>query len=76
MFYVSDAYIFNPLKFINGLLKYNKYPIYENTSIIDMKRCDDYYVCYTKFNKIKDLLSLVDGCEVVEPERPLIIIIF
>lgn len=23
-----------------------------------------------KFNKIKDLLSLVDGCEVVEPERP------
>lgn len=53
MFYVSDAYIFNPLKFINGLLKYNKYPIYENTSIIDMKRCDDYYVCYTKFNKIK-----------------------
>ena len=23
-----------------------------------------------KFNKIKDLLQLVDGCEVVEPERP------
>ena len=23
-----------------------------------------------KFNKIKDLLALVDGCEVVEPERP------
>lgn len=24
----------------------------------------------TKFNKIKDLLQLVEGCEVVEPERP------
>ena len=24
----------------------------------------------TKFNKIKDLLELVEGCEVVEPERP------
>ena len=24
----------------------------------------------TKYNKIKDLLQLVDGCQVVEPERP------
>ena len=53
MFYVSDTYIFNPLKFINGLLKYNNYPIYENTSIINIKRINNEYLCYTKQNKIR-----------------------
>ena len=50
---VNDTYIFNPLKFLNGLLKHNKYPIYENTAITKIKKYKDYYLCYTKTNKIK-----------------------
>lgn len=53
MISVSDTYIYNPLKFIKGLLKNNKYPIYENTSIINIKKNKDYYICYTGSNKIK-----------------------
>ena len=50
---VSNTYIFNPLKFINGLLKDNKHPVYENTSIKKIRKYRDYYFCYTDFNKIK-----------------------
>ena len=53
MIMVSDTYIFNPLKFIKGLLRDNKYPIYENTSVIKIVKDKDYYICYTKSNKIK-----------------------
>ena len=53
MIMVNDTYIFNPLKFINGLLRDNKYPIYENTSIIKVRKYKDYYYCYTNKNRIK-----------------------
>ena len=53
MIMVNDTYIFNPLKFINGLLKDNKFPIYENTSIIKIQKEKNTYICYTKSNKIK-----------------------
>ena len=53
MIKVKDTYIFHPLKFIYGLLSKNKYLIYEDTSIIKIDECDDYYICYTKDNKIK-----------------------
>ena len=53
MIMVNDTYIFNPLKFINGLLKDNKYPIYENTSIVKINKHKDYYICHTLRNKIR-----------------------
>lgn len=53
MINVKDTYVFNPVKFIYGLLKNNKYPIYENTSIRDIKYEDNYYICKTNKNIIK-----------------------
>lgn len=53
MFYVKNTYIFHPIKFLYGLLKNNKYPIYENTSIKEIKKEDDYYICLTDKFKIK-----------------------
>jgi glycine/D-amino acid oxidase-like deaminating enzyme len=53
MINVSNTYIFNPLKFINGLLKDNKFPIYENTSVKKIRKYRDYYYCYTNSNRIK-----------------------
>ena len=53
MIMVNDTYIINPLKLINGLIKDNKYPIYENTSIVKIRKYSDYYYCYTNSNKIK-----------------------
>ena len=53
MFKVSDTYMFHPLKFIYGLLKNNKFPIYENTSIKKIDKENYYYICYTDNNIIK-----------------------
>ena len=53
MIKVKDTYIYNPLKFIEGLLKHNKYKVYENTSIKDIRYEDGYYYSYTDDNIIK-----------------------
>ena len=50
---IKNTYIFNPYKFIHGLLTNNKFPIYENTSIIKIEKENNYYICYTKDYKIK-----------------------
>ena len=50
---VDNTYMINPIKFVNCLLKDNKYPIYENTSIIKIQKENDKYISYTKNNKIK-----------------------
>ena len=47
----NDTYIYNPLKFINGLTKNIKNNIYENTSIIKITKEHDYYKCITNDNK-------------------------
>lgn len=53
MIKVGDTYIYHPIKFCLGLLKNNKYPIYEHTSIQKLLKENDGYVCYTKEHKIK-----------------------
>lgn len=53
MFYVKDTYIFHPIKFVYELLKENKFPIYENTSIKKIEKVSNGYLCYTGKNKIK-----------------------
>lgn len=53
MIKVSNTYTFHPVKFLLGLLKNNKYPIYENTSIQKIEKEGKYYICYTNKNKIK-----------------------
>ena len=50
---VSDTYMFHPVKFVYGLLKNNKFPIYENTTIKEITKVNDYYLCSTKENEIK-----------------------
>ena len=52
MYYVSDTYIFHPIKFVYGLLS-NMKGIYENTSIKKIVEDIDGYVCYTDKYKIK-----------------------
>lgn len=49
----EDSYIINPLKLLNGLLKNNKFPIYEKTTINKIEKKDDFYYCYTTKNRIK-----------------------
>ncbi len=60
---VSDTYVFNPVKYLNKLkeicLKNNK-EIYEMTKVIDIKKVDNNYICYTKNNKIKTKKIIVD----------------
>lgn len=53
MFTVSDTYTFHPIKYVYGLLKNNKFPIYENTSIKRIVKENDYYICMTDEYKIK-----------------------
>ena len=53
MFSVDNTYLINPIKFVEGLLKDNTYPIYENTSILKIEKKKDSYISYTKDNKIK-----------------------
>jgi len=55
-FYVEDTYIFNPIKYLEGLYKIlndKGIKIYEQTKIVDIRKVDDYYLCYTKNNCIK-----------------------
>ena len=48
---VNDTYIFNPLKFINGLLNNINNNIYENTSIRKITKENNHYKCITNDNK-------------------------
>lgn len=53
---VNDTYTFHPLKYLEGIyqiLKKKKIPIYENTTILEIKKIDDTYYCYTEQNYIK-----------------------
>lgn len=55
-YYVEDTYIFNPYKYLQGLykiLKGKKIPFYEKTKIIDIRKNDDGYLCYTGKYQIK-----------------------
>ena len=47
----KDTYIFNPLKYINGLLNNMEKDIYENTSIEKIAKENDHYICITDNNK-------------------------
>lgn len=49
---VDDTYIFNPIKYINGLLKLISNKIYENTNIIGINYKDNKFECITESNKI------------------------
>lgn len=49
----NDTYIFNPLKFIGGLLEKRHYNIYEDTCIEKIKRKNNFYYCYTDKYLIK-----------------------
>ena len=54
--YVNDTYVFHPLKYLYKLSEIcyqNKLDIYENTNIISIKKCNDYYICKTDNNTIK-----------------------
>lgn len=54
-YYVEDTYIFNPIKYLNGLyniLTNKKISIYENTKITKIKKVNDKYICYNKNYKI------------------------
>ena len=53
MIYVSDTYMFHPIMFVYGLSKKIEFPIYENTSIKKIEKCDDGYLCYTDEFKIR-----------------------
>ena len=52
-FKVKNTYIMHPIKFLYGLLKNNKYPIYENTSIKRIEKENDYFLCYTDSHMIE-----------------------
>ena len=54
----NDTYIFNPSLFVYNYLK-NKENIYENTKIINMKRKDNLYYCYTKNHVIKSKYVII-----------------
>ena len=52
---VNDTYIFNPIKYLNGLyniLTKKNINIYENTKILKIKQKNNKYICYSKNNKI------------------------
>lgn len=58
-FCVSDTYIFNPIKYLEGLYNIlkDKINIYENTKILQIKKINDHYICKSnnyiiKANKI------------------------
>jgi len=53
---VSDTYIFNPIKYLNGIykiLKEKNIDIYENSKILKIERRYDYYICHGEKYKIK-----------------------
>lgn len=50
---VKDTYVFNPIKYINGLKQIlQKKNIYENTMIQKIQYVDGMYYCFTPSNKI------------------------
>lgn len=53
---VSDTYIFNPIKFLQGIynILFDKnIHVYENTRILKVEKSDDEYVCYSSKYHIK-----------------------
>ena len=53
MISVSDTYLFNPIKFIYGVVnKFEFSNIYEDTSIVKIEKSNEDYLCYTDSNKI------------------------
>lgn len=54
MISVSDTYLFNPVKFICGVVnKFEFSNIYEDTSIVKIEKANEDYLCYTDSNKIR-----------------------
>ncbi len=53
------SYVFNPLKFLNGILSKDDYEIYEKTSIIKIKREKNFYISYTDNYKIKSKFVVI-----------------
>jgi len=54
-YYVNDTYIFNPIKYLNGLYKIlidNNINIYENTKIVKIEKVNNKYICYGTNYKI------------------------
>ena len=55
-YYVNDTYVFNPIKYINGLvntMKDENIFIYENTKITEIVKDKDTYICKTNKNIIR-----------------------
>ena len=53
---VDDTYIFNPIKYLNGIykiLKEKNIEIYEKTKIIKIEKDKDCYICYSEKYKIE-----------------------
>ena len=54
-YYVSDTYVFNPIKYLEGLYKIlttNKVNIYENSKVLKIKKEKGKYICYLDKYKI------------------------
>lgn len=49
---IENSYLFNPIKYIDGLLNQIDNKIYENTNIIDIEHKDNKYICKTDTNTI------------------------
>ena len=55
-FYVSDTYVFHPLKYLYSLVdivEKKDISIYENTKLISIKKDEHFYICKTQDNIIK-----------------------
>ena len=54
-YFVKDTYIFNPIKYLQGIYNIikDKMQVYENTKIIKIEKLWTHYNCYTQNNKIK-----------------------
>lgn len=55
-FYVTDTYIFHPIKYLNTLVSIivkNGVLVYENTKILEIDKKDGFYFCKTNNNIIK-----------------------
>lgn len=53
---VNDTYIFNPIKYLNGIyniLKEKNIPVYENTKITKIEKQDNHYICHSEKYFIK-----------------------
>ena len=55
-YYTKDTYIFNPIKYLEGLydiLKQKGIKVYENTKILKVEKKENYYMCYSSKHTIK-----------------------